>query len=96
MPYLHLILRATKPESNLNRVYEIWLDRGLFDSWLVLTAYGRYSGGTTQKNHSFYTLEEAQVFIDKVLNKRLNSQNRIGCNYELIARKYSNDINCIA
>ncbi len=93
MPYLHLILRAVRPETNLNRVYEVWLDRGLFESWVVLTAYGRYGGGTTQRNRSFSTLEEARAFIDKVLNKRLNSQNRIGCNYELIAKKYSNDIN---
>ena len=84
MPYFHLILRAIRPESNLNRVYEIWLDRGLFESWLVLTAYGRYGGGTTQKNHSFSTLEDARAFIDKTLSKRLKAEKRIGCDYKIV------------
>ncbi len=85
MPYLYLILRAIEPELNLNRVYEIWLDKGLFNSWLVLTAYGRHAGGTTQKNHSFSTLEEAKAFIGQVLDKRLKAEKRIGCNYKLVS-----------
>lgn len=91
MPYLHLILRAIKPESNLYRVYEIWLDKGLLGSWIVLTAYGRFECGTTQKNHSFSTLEDAKDFIDKTLIKRLSSEKRIGCNYELISKRFSSN-----
>ena len=91
MPYLHLILRAIEPESNLNRVYEIWLDRGLFGSWLVLIAYGRYEGGITQQNHSFSTLEEAKAFIDKTLTKRLKAEKRIGCNYKIVKACGSSD-----
>lgn len=84
MPYLYLILHAIEPKSNLNRVYEVWLDRGLFGSWLVLIAYGRYAGGTTQQNHSFSRLEEAKAFVDKTLIKRLKSEKRIGCNYNIV------------
>ena len=84
MPYLHLILRAIKPESNLNRVYEIWLDKGLLSSWLVLVAYGRHESGITQKNYSFSTIEEAKAFIDKTLSKRLKAKKRIGCDYKIV------------
>jgi len=84
MSYLHLILRAIKPETNVNRVYEIRLDRGLFESWLVIIAYGRYGGGACQKIHSFFTVEDARKFVQKTLKKRVNSQKRIGCYYKIV------------
>lgn len=43
MFYLHLILRAIEPDTNVNRMYEIRRDKGLFESWLVIIAYGAYS-----------------------------------------------------
>lgn len=90
MPYLHLILRAIKPETNVNRVYEIFVDKGLFDCWMVILAYGRYGGGTVQKSHSFFSIEEAKHFIDKILNKRFKANKRIGCNYKVIKIKAEN------
>ena len=42
MSYLKIILRAEKQELNINRVYEVHLNKGLFDSWVVITAFGRY------------------------------------------------------
>ena len=89
---LQLILRAIKPETNVNRVYEIRVDRGLFNSWLVITAYGRYRGGTCQKTHSFFSLEEARTFVQKTLKKRFQSQKRIGCCYKIIKAKGLTDI----
>ena len=84
MPYLHLILRAIKPETNVNRVYEICVDRGLFNSWLVIIAYGRYGRGACQKIHSFFTMEDAKKFVQKTLKKRFSSQKRIGCYYKIV------------
>lgn len=84
MPYLHLILRAIKPETNVNRVYEIRVDRGLFNSWLVIIAYGRYRGGACQKIHSFFNIEDVKKFVQKTLKKRVNSQKRIGCYYKIV------------
>lgn len=95
MSYLKIVLRATRPDANLDRAYEIHLYKGLFDSWLVITAYGRYGAkgrGAFQKTHSFFVLEEAKQFIDKTLNKRLNAFKRIGCNYEIIKRSSSADL----
>jgi hypothetical protein len=91
MPYLHLILRAVRPEININRVYELRLDKGLFNSWLVIIAYGRYGGGFSQKINSFFTLEEAKAFVNKTLKKRAKAEKRIGCSYNLISRNSSSD-----
>ncbi len=95
MSYLKLVLRATKPETNLDRCYEIHLGRGLFNSWLVVIAYGRYGAkgrGARQKTHSFFVLEEAKNFIGKTLKKRFSAVNRIGCNYKIIRRIVSADL----
>lgn len=54
MPPTHLILRAVKPETNVNRVYEIHVDKGLFNSWLVIIGYGRHGGGACHKIYSFF------------------------------------------
>ena len=91
MSYLHLILRARQPEININRVYELRVDRGLFNSWLVIIAYGRYGVGLSQRIHSFFTLEEAKTFVNKTLKKRSKAEKRIGCSYHLISRSSSND-----
>ncbi len=95
MPYLNLILRAISLDNNINRVYQIQVCRGLFNSWLVIINYGRYGGGTRQTIHSFWTLEEAKVFVDKTVKKRSSSNKRIGCSYQLISKKYSEDFNSL-
>ena len=79
----YIKLRATNPTTNLDRAYEILLQKGLFDIWLVTTAYGRYGqkGGQT-KTALFDTQSQAELFISTILKKRLNATKRIGCNYE--------------
>ena len=79
-----LILRAIKPETNVNRVYEIRIDKGLFNSWLVLIGYGRYGGGSRQKNYSFFNVMEAKAFVQKNLKKRFQSHKRIGRDYKIV------------
>ncbi len=91
MSYLKIILRAEQPEMNVNRVYEVHLNKGLFNSWVVMTAYGRYGAGSQQKVHSFFLLEEAKEFISKILRKRFHAQKRIGCNYQIVKRSSSLD-----
>ena len=91
MSYIKLVLRAVKPEKNINRVYEILLNKGLFDNWIVLTAYGRYGAGAQQKVYSFRALDEANEFISRILKKRFTAEKRAGCNYALIKRSSSFD-----
>ncbi len=93
MSYLNFVLRAIKPEINVNRVYEIYVSKGLFNSWVVMTAYGRYGAGSHQKIHSFFSLEEAKAFVNKILKKRFNAEKRVGCNYIIIKRCSSADFN---
>jgi len=80
----HLVLRAVKPETNVNRVYEIRINKGLFDSWLVIIGYGRYGGGTCQKIYSFFNELDATAFVHKNLKKRFQSHKRIGCYYKIV------------
>ena len=95
MSYLKLILRAEKQELNINRVYAIYLNKGLFDSWVVTTAFGRYGAGSQQKVSSFTLLEEAKEFIAKIVKRRFNAEKRIGCNYKIIKRCSSVDFDDI-
>jgi hypothetical protein len=79
----HLKLRATNPALRLDRRYDIICQQGLFNSWLVTTVYGRYGQkGGTSKTTIFDIQSEAELFISKILKKRLNATKRIGCNYE--------------
>jgi hypothetical protein len=91
MSYVKIILRAEKHEKNINRVYEVYLSKGLLASWIVMTAFGRFGAGSQQKVYSFSALEEAKEFITKILKKRFTAEKRVGCNYKLIKRSSSID-----
>ena len=93
MSYLKIILRAEKQELNINRVYEVHLNKGLFDSWVVITAFGRYGYGAQQRIYSFFVLDEAKEFIRMIMKKRFNAEKRVGCNYKIIKRSSSADFN---
>ncbi len=68
---LYLKLRAYKPDANLDRAYEILVQKGLFQHWLVTLAYGRYGQkGGQSKLYIFDTLPQAQDFIQKTIKKR--------------------------
>lgn len=77
-------LHAINHENNVNRTYEMILDKGLFNTFVVLVGWGRYNTTGKQVAHSFDTQEEAQAFISKKLHKRQNATSRIGCNYEIV------------
>jgi hypothetical protein len=67
--------------KNINRVYEILVQKGLFNSYTVLIAWGRLNVYLKQKVVSFDSFEDAMAFAEKKIHKRLNSQKRIGVNY---------------
>lgn len=78
-----LTLRATLPEKNLDRDYTILVQKGLFNLWVVNILYGKWGAPRHRKRqYSFDAPKQAQSFIKKTLRKRLNAQNRIGCNYK--------------
>ena len=80
----HLKLRAINPARNVNRVYEIHVGQGLFNTITVILAYGRYGKGFHQRLYSFDNTLQANAFIHKTLQKRLNAHKRIGCGYEVV------------
>ena len=77
----YIKLRAINPDRNVDRVYEILFQRGLFNSYLVIIGYGRYGKNGRTKTYVFGDEPQAKKFITKTLKKRLNAQARIGCNY---------------
>jgi hypothetical protein len=57
----YLKLRAVNPARNVNRVYEIHVGRGLFNTITVILAYGRYGKGTHQRLYSFDSIPQANI-----------------------------------
>lgn len=82
----HVILRATNPALNMDRIYEMWLDKGLMGKWTVLVAHGPSNGGLTQRVYTFDSKEEAQAYMDKTIKQKLNSKQRIGADYYVVPR----------
>jgi predicted DNA-binding WGR domain protein len=86
----HLRLQAQHLERNINREYEILVYKVLFGLWGVILAFGRQGKNGTSKNHAFSTLQEAQKFVRKTVQKRLKAPKRIGCPYSLVSVKVDN------
>lgn len=84
MSYYRWVLRATNPERTIDRAYEIWSGKGLFNCWSVIIGYGRQGRGGSQRVYSFQTQEEMTNFVSKTLKKRFQSHKRIGCSYEVV------------
>ena len=80
----HIVLRATNPDLNMDRVYEMWLDKGLMGKWIVIVAHGPYKGGMTQRVYTFDNKEEAQHYMDKMVKKKLHSEKRLGTDYYVV------------
>jgi predicted DNA-binding WGR domain protein len=75
-------LRAQSIDSNINRVYEIAIIKGLFNSVCVIIGWGRFGSKGQSKVVPFETWDEAEVFVQKKIKKRLGSEKRIGVAYE--------------
>lgn len=87
----HIILRATNPSLNMDRIYELWLGKGLLGKWVVIVAHGPYKGGMTQRSYAFDNKQDAQMFIDKVVTAKLHSEKRIGQDYKVVHDNRSHD-----
>lgn len=83
----HLKIKAQKLERNINREYEILVYKVLFGLWGVILAFGRQGAKGISKNYVFLTLQEAQKFVHKTIQKRIRAPKRIGCPYSLVAVK---------
>lgn len=86
-----ITLRAKHPERNLDREYVILVQPGMFNTITVQIFYGRWQKNGTYRQYSFDNVEEAKKFIRIKLAKRYSSQNRIGCNYQAVKMKGSNE-----
>ena len=89
--YLNIKLRAINPNKNVNRVYNIKMDNDLFNSYSVITERGRYGKPLLPKIEKFTNETNLKQFLKKNLKKRLNAAKRIGCDYKIIKKKYSQE-----
>jgi excinuclease UvrABC nuclease subunit len=83
----HLRLKAQQFERNINRDYEIAVYKVLLGFWGVVLAFGRQGKKGDSRNYVFATLQEAQQFVRKTLQKRLRAPKRIGCPYFFVSVK---------
>ena len=73
MPYLHLVLRVINLNLNINRDYEVLVDKGSFENWLVIITYGRFGEGDSEVLQFCYFSRSGTVLFalrDKILKKR--------------------------
>lgn len=89
----HLRLKAQHHERNINREYEIVAYKVLFGLWGVVLAFGRKGTRGSSRNYVFTSLQEAQKFVHKTLQKRLRAPKRIGCPYSLVSVKVDHQDN---
>lgn len=77
-------LQAKHPPKNIYRWYAIRVDQNLFGEWCLYISYGRIGQRGQSKQYQWPELAVLMTHIKGILRKRLNSINRIGCNYEII------------
>ncbi len=77
-------LRATNLSKNIRRWYSLRMGQDLFGDWLLITQWGRQGFKGHYKQYVFPEEAKAQKEFQRILKKRLNARNRIGCNYIIV------------
>ncbi len=89
---LKIRLRAVNRERGFDREYTIGVGQDLFRQWYVTVLFGRYSTQGTCRTTLFTGKDDAFRFVHQKLRRRLTSPKRIGCPYQVVSFKSSNDI----
>jgi hypothetical protein len=89
---LKIRLRAVNPTLHYDREYKLRLGTDLFERWFVVITFGRYHSWGTSRTSYFETREEAYIFVNSKLKRRLSSPKRIGCPYQMVALDGRDDI----
>lgn len=76
-----IILRRCDLSTNIDRYYEMSLQKALIDHWCVIVRYARYRKQGRQMIYTFTCMKEAMVFMDKKLKLKLKNKYEIygGC-----------------
>lgn len=81
--YAQIHLHALNTEKNTFRGYTLILSYDLFQNIHLQIFYGRLSRLSHKRSISFSSIPNAFETLQKILQKRLSSFNRIGCCYSL-------------
>lgn len=80
--YKLICLTAKNPNKNIYRFYSIFMDKDIFGFTCIHTCYGRTGTKGRLKSYSFGDKYTGEIFLNKILNKRLSASKRIGVNYK--------------
>lgn len=76
-------MEAIKKETNKFRFYFLYLERDLFNQFILTTIYGRIGTKGTKKIFSYSTIMDASKKIVEIVQKRQTARKRIGVDYEI-------------
>ncbi len=77
-------LRAQNPSKTLDRRYSLYLYRDLFGGWLLITQEEREGRKGQGKRYIFTDEAAAQKKFQQTLKRWINTQKRIGCDYQIV------------
>lgn len=76
--------QAVCPQRNVFRFYTIDIDRDLFGDVVICTHYGRIGTHGVIRKYWPKDPEETQKILRRLIQKRLNSEKRCGCQYKQV------------
>lgn len=79
--YAEVYLKANDYSKHIHRFFHIRVSQSLFKDWVIWVSYGRI--GHKARERKYFYLEPTELIkkYKQLVNKRLKSENRIGCNY---------------
>jgi hypothetical protein len=92
MAFIQLTLQAQNETRSIDRVYVLRFSKGLLNQFCIQIAYGKSSKGSTIRNYSFVTLDEARFFWIKKLKRRSTAKSRFGLSYTIKGLTFSKAI----
>lgn len=76
--------KAQTIDLRVNREYYIICSKTLFGDYSVTTCWGKPNTKGQSKSYFFETKNDMEKFVERITHKRLNSEKRIGVNYEVV------------
>lgn len=79
--YAEVYLKANDYSKHIHKFFHIRVTQSLFKDWVIWVSYGRIGHKARERKYFFLEPKELIKKYKQLMNKRLKSENRIGCNY---------------
>lgn len=80
---LSIQLHAQNVEKNINRFYGLRVNKNLFGAWTITIQYTQFRTRGPTKLFFCDTVDEAKLRVQLILKRRLNYNQRMGCEYKI-------------